>query len=177
MNRAALFAAAATFALMACSQQPVTPAASETGAAEAETSSTASAPAAEATTNAEVSPVPSPPAPSPEATGSPAAQTIPVALQGRWGLVPADCTSTRGDAKGLLAIDATTLKFYESRGTIGAIKERSDTRLRAGFYFTGEGMNWTRDEVLDVQDGGKTLIRREYGQDAAPGPFKYKKCV
>src|SRR5687767_670720 len=30
------------------------------------------------------------------------AAAIPAALHGRWGLTPADCTSTRGDAKGLL---------------------------------------------------------------------------
>ena len=29
---------------------------------------------------------------------------IPAALRGRWGMTPADCTSTRGDAKGLLEI-------------------------------------------------------------------------
>ena len=102
--------------------------------------------------------------------------TIPVAAQGRWGLVPADCISTRGDNKGLLTIDGTTLTFFESRGTLGKIAERADTRLRATFAFDGEGMTWTRDELLDVQDGGKTLIRREYGEDAAPGPFKYARC-
>lgn len=101
---------------------------------------------------------------------------IPVSTQGRWGLVPADCTSTRGDAKGLLIVSATTLTFYESRGTLKAIAERSDTRIRATFAFSGEGMNWTRDELLDVQNGGKALIRREYGEDAAPGPFKYARC-
>lgn len=102
--------------------------------------------------------------------------TIPVAAQGRWGLVPPDCSSTRGDNKGLLTIDGTTLTFFESRGTLGKIAERSDTRLRATFAFDGEGMTWTRDELLDVQDAGKTLIRREYGDDAAPGPFKYTRC-
>ena len=102
---------------------------------------------------------------------------FPIAAQGRWGLVPADCTSTRGDAKGLLIVSATTLTFYESRGTLKAIAERSDTRIRATFAFSGEGMTWTRDEVLDVQNGGKTLIRREYGEDAAPGPFKYARCA
>ena len=101
---------------------------------------------------------------------------IPAAVQGRWGLVRADCTSTRGDAKGLLIVSATTLTFYESRGTLKQIAEKSDTRLRASFAFSGEGMTWSRDELLDVQDGGKTLIRREYGEDAAPGPFKYARC-
>ncbi len=104
-------------------------------------------------------------------------QTIPAVAQGRWGLVTADCTSTRGDAKGLLVIGATSLKFYESVGQLGAIKERNATRLRASFAFSGEGMNWTRDETLDVQDAGKTMIRREYGADALPGPLKYTKCL
>lgn len=119
--------------------------------------------------------------PAPEASStpvqSPTPQTIPVAAQGRWGLVAADCTSTRGDAKGLLVIGSTSLKFYESVGQLGAIKERSDTSLRAGFAFSGEGMNWSREETLDVQDAGNTMIRREYGADALPGPFKYTKCL
>src|SRR3954467_10096462 len=41
--------------------------------------------------------------------------SIPAALQGRWGLTPGDCTSTLGDAKGLLIVNATELRFYESR--------------------------------------------------------------
>ena len=135
-------------------------------------------PAAEASQAA--APVPTtstvPPAampPPPLATGP---ATIPAALQGRWGLVAADCTSDRGDAKGLLVIDSTSLKFYESVGRIDSISAASATRLRASFRFTGEGMNWTRDEVLDAQNQGKTLIRREYGADAAPGPLQYTRC-
>ena len=101
---------------------------------------------------------------------------IPAAIRGRWGLVPGDCTSTRGDAKGLLVIDATTLKFYESVGTLRAATEATTTRIRASFEFEGEGMTWQRDEALDVQDDGATLIRREYGDDATPGPFRYTRC-
>src|SRR4051812_2684079 len=37
----------------------------------------------------------------PADSGTPAQTEIPTAIRGRWGLVPADCTSTRGDAKGL----------------------------------------------------------------------------
>lgn len=112
----------------------------------------------------------------PVPTASPAVTTIPPAIQGRWGLVAADCEPGRDDAKGLLTISATKLQFYESVGTLATITEASDTRIRATFDFTGEGMTWQRDEVLDVQDAGKTLIRREYGDDAAPGPFRYTKC-
>ena len=116
------------------------------------------------------------PTTTPTATPTTPAGTIPAAAQGRWGLVPADCTSTRGDAKGLLIVEPRLLRFYESRGTLKAVKEASSTRVRAAFEFSGEGMAWQRDETLDVQDGGKTLIRREYGADAAPGPFKYTRC-
>jgi hypothetical protein len=107
---------------------------------------------------------------------APIAQLIPQVVQGRWGLVPADCTTTRGDEKGLLVVGPDSLKFYESHAKLGAIAERSDTRIRATFAFTGEGMEWTHDVVLDAQDGGKTLIRRAYGPDAESGPFKYTRC-
>src|SRR5687767_8399070 len=39
---------------------------------------------------------------------------IPEALQGRWALTPDDCTSARGDAKGLLVVSRDELRFYES---------------------------------------------------------------
>lgn len=116
-----------------------------------------------------------PPPPAPAETEA-AGQMIARAVQGRWGLVPADCTTTRGDEKGLLVIGPDSLKFYESHAKLLAITERSDTRTRATFAFTGEGMEWTLDVVLDVQDGGKTLIRRDYGPDAMPGPLKYTRC-
>lgn len=121
--------------------------------------------------NSSVAPTPSPPD-----TGTPAPTAIPDVLRGRWGLVPADCTSTRGDAKGLLTITADKLQFYESVGTLDTIMEAEPNRIRASFGFEGEGMTWQREVVLDAQDDGATLVRREYGEDAAPGPFRYTKC-
>ena len=103
--------------------------------------------------------------------------SIPAALQGRWGLVPADCTSTRGDAKGLLQIDATMLRFYESRATLTRIVESDPSRIVADFAFTGEGQTWQRQVTLEAQDNGQALIRRESGgEDAMPGPLRYRKC-
>src|SRR4029078_3168527 len=66
-------------------------------------------------------------APAPSATGEPRAATgparplatpaatIPPAPQGRWGLAPADCMPGSSNAKGLLVISPTELRFYESR--------------------------------------------------------------
>jgi hypothetical protein len=101
---------------------------------------------------------------------------IPVALQGNWGMVPADCTSTRGDAKGLLKISGTTLKFYESVAELGTVKERSETSLRADYAFTGEGMSWTRDVTLTASNGGKTLTLLDRGGENPEGPYTYTKC-
>ena len=112
----------------------------------------------------------------PEPTVDISTTTIPKPVQGRWGLVPADCTSTRGDAKGLLVIGPTTLTFYESRGTLGQVAERDASHIRATFAFEGEGQSWRRDQVLDAQDDGRTLLRREYGADSMPGPLKYTRC-
>jgi hypothetical protein len=115
----------------------------------------------------------------PVASASPvaAATEIPAAIRGRWGLVAADCEPGRDDAKGLLTVTADKLEFYESVGTLREIEEASATRIRASFDFEGEGMTWQRDGLLEVQDGGDTLVRRESGGiDAAPGPFRYTKC-
>ena len=112
----------------------------------------------------------------PDDTQSSDSTTIPIAIQGRWGLAANECTADPSIAKGLLVIDATTLKFYESRATLAAVKSTMPTRLEATFDFSGEGQAWQLDQVLDVQDGGKVLIRREYGVEAMPGALRYVAC-
>ena len=65
---------------------------------------------------------------------------IPAALRGRWGLSPADCTTTRGDAKGLLDITADELRFYELRASARPPRCRpARIRISGDFAFTGEG--------------------------------------
>jgi len=113
---------------------------------------------------------------SPATAASSLPSAIPAAMQGRWGLVPADCTSTRGDAKGLLTIGPADLRFYESVGRLQTVGEGGADTLRATFAFTGEGMEWQRDMALNVQDGGKVLVRREFGAEAASGAFHYQRC-
>lgn len=102
--------------------------------------------------------------------------SIPEGIRGRWGLVPADCTSTAGDAKGLLTIGATQLKFYESIARLGEVKSRESSSVTATFDFSGEGQNWVLDVTLSSPDGGKTLVRKDTGPDAAPEPLTYTRC-
>lgn len=181
--RTLILAAALPFALAACNQAPSDNAAEDDVA----DSGDIAAPAETGgDTGGDASPMPtatvtaSPTAsPTPEPTASPSDapdQTIPVALQGRWGLVPADCTSTRGDAKGLLTVAPTTLRFYESVARLGTIQQRSARSIRAQFSFSGEGMTWTRIESLSV--AGNKLTRTERGGDepGSAGPFVYTKC-
>ena len=162
-----LIAVTAALALSACSKQPeapaTQPAATETEEVFQEEPASATGSASEAAPEAEASPV--------------ARNEIPQAVRGRWGLVAADCTSTRGDAKGLLDVSADQLKFYESVAKLGTVKEVGESRIRATFAYTGEGQSWTQDVVLDAQDDGKTMIRRDYGKDAMPGPLKYTRCT
>jgi hypothetical protein len=96
---------------------------------------------------------------------------IPSTLHGRWGLTPADCTSTRGDAKGLLVIDAEKLQFYESRAVPSPGIEMLTTSVTGNFLFTGEGQEWTKYEALDLQ--GDKLVRTERDPSAS---FTYVRC-
>lgn len=110
------------------------------------------------------------------AVQSPAATTIPAGIHGRWGLVAADCEAGRADAKGLLTIDANSLKFYESVGKLSSVAEAGDGWMRGTFAFTGEGQEWTQDASLEAGEGGKVLVRMEHGANASPTPFKYSRC-
>lgn len=112
----------------------------------------------------------------PLAIAAPAPTGIPAAIQGRWGLAAADCEPGRGDATGVLTIDASTLRFYESVGTLDEIEQASESSIRADFDFTGEGMTWEREMQLDLEQNGTVLVRREFGDDALPEPLRYTKC-
>ncbi|HEV2569801.1 hypothetical protein [Sphingomonas sp.] len=107
-----------------------------------------------------------------EGDGAPALPTathIPESFWGRWGMVPADCTSNRGDAKGLLRIDANRLYFYESKAMLDRIIAGTPDRFEGIFGFGGEGQEWTAKVTLIRQ--GNTLVREEEGPR-----FTYRKC-
>ena len=100
-----------------------------------------------------------------------AAGRIPKLLHGRWGLTPEDCTSTRGDAKGLLVVTADALRFYESRAVPTPGTTTAADSISGDFQFTGEGQQWTRFEALERRPEG--LVRTERNPNES---FTYARC-
>lgn len=98
------------------------------------------------------------------------APTIPAQYRGRWGMVPADCTSTRGDAKGLIRIGERTIRFYEATATLKEQRPAIATSFGGNFAFTGEGQTWEKDMTLTRN--GDTLTRAE-----PEGTFTYRRCA
>jgi len=113
-------------------------------------------------TNVATAPAAAPPAP---------AAAIPAALHGRWGLTPADCTSTRGDTKGLLVVSGDGLRFYESHAVPARNIRASSDSIGGDFAFTGEGQTWTKFETLQIKKD--KLIRTESNPMAS---FTYARC-
>jgi hypothetical protein len=121
--------------------------------------------------------------PAPSATGEPhgateparaeaaATSKIPASLQGRWALAPRDCTSTRGDAKGLMVITPERLSFFESRAVPASEVNSDGDSISGNFVFTGEGRSWTKYEAVKIEKGA--LTRTEINPTAS---FSYAKC-
>lgn len=97
--------------------------------------------------------------------------TIPAQYQGRWGMNANDCDPSKADiAKGLIAIDPMTLRFYESTATLTEKRPAIATSFSGSFRFSGEGMNWEKVETLTVT--GDTLKRED-----KDGTFTYRRCA
>jgi hypothetical protein len=101
------------------------------------------------------------------------ANAIPAAFHGRWGMVPADCTSTRGDNKGLIAIDSNGIKFYEARATLAKVTMDAPENFTGDFAFSGEGQTWTKPENLKLTGSSNTLVRTE---SDPPVRLTYTRC-
>ena len=100
---------------------------------------------------------------------APVTAEIPTRYHGRWGMVAADCTSTRGDAKGLIDIGDQTIKFYEALATFKERRPAPPESFSGLFGFTGEGQNW--EKVMTFTRTGDTLKRAE-----TAGTFTYSRC-
>ena len=104
-------------------------------------------------------------------------KSIPAAIRGRWALKVADCTAKKGTDLTALTIDATDLRFYESHGELARVRESDANHIVADYKFSGEGIEWDRRMQLELADGGKTLVRRDFGEGAAAGAMRYTRCA
>lgn len=110
------------------------------------------------------SPVPSAPAPSNEATpvdpganesaAADRADTIPIALQGRWTGLKEDCADRAAPMQ--LEVGPAQLLFHESEGKVSAVTMADDAATVTA-DFTGEGQSWTRKLVLTPSPDGTRL--------------------
>lgn len=101
---------------------------------------------------------------------APPTTLIPAQYRGRWGMVAADCTSTRGDAKGLMTVGDTSIRFYESTAALQEQRPAIATSFSGVFVFTGEGQTWER--VMTLTRTGDSLTRAQ-----ADGNFTYTRCA
>jgi hypothetical protein len=99
------------------------------------------------------------------------ASAIPLTLQGRWGLTPADCTSALDEAKGLLVINSGELRFFKSLAVPSNGVQADGHSINGNFDFSGEGRAWTRFESLKLS--GDKLTRTETDPAAS---YTYAKC-
>jgi hypothetical protein len=115
-----------------------------------------------------------PPPPQPAPSASPAALTaFPTAMYGRWGLVPADCEPGRADAKGLMEVGPTTLRFYESRGTVQRLAQPRSDLIETTVAMTGEGQEWTAAQAFTLLRDASVLVREERDP---PASLRYRRC-
>ena len=158
MKRLTLIASATLLALAAC-QPPSDPDAADPGELNIEPADIETLPPSEI-------------AAPPIASSEPSVTMIPAAYHGRWGMVPGDCTSTRGDNKGLITIGDKTVKFYESLATLKEQRPAAATSFSGLFHFTGEGQ--TSDRVMNFTRDREKLTRRESDPDSS---FNYTRCA
>lgn len=155
---------AATLLLAACQDKP-------------EQNSSVEAPVTEAPTNAAPDGMAMPPTGNAVTNGTasgaaPSARAIPTPFHGRWGLVPGDCGPDAAIAKGLVTIDGEKLRFYESVAKPAVVTWPAPDRMEGRFAFTGEGMEWSKDMVLQLKDS-ETLLRTEKDPAAT---YTYMRC-
>jgi len=173
---------AALMTLAACSggKDEAQPAETADKAAPAPAAPAQPAPAAPATGDADLAYTPDPsmaPPAAPEPGVGSGDRAIPATIRGRWALKAEDCAARPGTDLTALVIDAKTLRFFESAGDLARVRDRSANRIVADFRFSGEGETWDRLMLLGLSGGGKTLVRRDYGEGAAAEPMRYTRCA
>ena len=84
-----------------------------------------------------------------------------------------DCVPGASDAKGLISIQGSLVKFYESVGTMRNGKRKTLTSLSTDFDMVGEGQEWQARNLFQLSGDRSGLTRT----DTATGErFVYTRC-
>jgi hypothetical protein len=98
---------------------------------------------------------------------------FPQAYIGRWGMTANDCVLHASDAKGLMSVQGSLVKFYESIGTMRNGKRQTVNSLTSDFDMVGEGQKWQTRNTFQLIDERNGLTRI----DTASGDrFVYTRC-
>ncbi|MEP7349408.1 MAG: hypothetical protein ABI668_05585 [Sphingorhabdus sp.] len=98
---------------------------------------------------------------------------FPNAYFGRWGMTPGDCEPGASDVKGLISVQGSLVKFYESTAVMRNGKRETMTSVSADFDVEGEGEKWQTHTRYRLADDRKQLIRQDVG---TPGEYVYTRC-
>jgi hypothetical protein len=81
-------------------------------------------------------------------------QQVPIQFQGKWAGSLQTCSSP-GD--GRLEIGPNTIRFYESRGKILAVRVLDPQRIELDLELTGEGETWRESRKLALSTDRRIL--------------------
>jgi hypothetical protein len=97
-----------------------------------------------------------------ESVAADRADTVPVALQGRWTGASDGCADVGAELE--LQVTPTRLIFHESVGTITRVIRQGEDRVAVEAAFTGEGESWTKRLEMRGSADGRQLTVANDGQ-------------
>src|SRR5690606_19248369 len=103
--------------------------------------------------------------------GMESALDIPKNFQGRWASSEGHC---RLGGESVVVIEQSRVHFYESNGTILAIRRPTPLRIEVDLEFTGEGQTWHDTITLELSRDGRTLA--DPTRQSLPRPWSRTRC-
>ncbi len=116
----------------------------------------------------------------PVATPTPNAardRAFPADFRGFWGATDDDCELANTAATGRIDVDGDTIRFYESKARVQALRPVSPVALTADLRFSGEGQATFATETYLLENGGTSLLRTRPAAGGQPAvSVRYKRC-
>jgi hypothetical protein len=102
-----------------------------------------------------------------------AAPDFPSAMLGRWGITEADCDPSNNDNKGLMVVNADSVRFYDTQAKLVGAERRSEYTVAADLGFKRDGRKWTARQSFALAGGGTALLR---GEQSPVKTYRYGRC-